>query len=150
MPKPKTESMTPKLCLPIGGLRSGLIAMVPLWLLAACATFPQGPPDIPLSPASIGAYDVVGVASWYGQGYHGRRTASGEIFDMNALTAAHPSLPFGTRVRVTNLENRRSVILKINDRGPFVKRRIIDVSRRAAEELGFVRAGMTKVRVEVI
>ncbi len=69
---------------------------------------------------------------------------------MNALTAAHPSLPFGTRVRVTNLDNGRSVILRINDRGPFVKRRIIDVSRRAAEELGFVREGTTQVRVEVI
>ncbi len=69
---------------------------------------------------------------------------------MNALTAAHPSLPFGTRVRVTNLDNGRSVILRINDRGPFVKRRIIDVSRRAAEELGFVRKGTTRVRVEVI
>ncbi len=69
---------------------------------------------------------------------------------MNALTAAHPSLPFGTRVRVTNLDNGRSVILRINDRGPFVKRRIIDVSRRAAEELGFVHEGTTQIRVEVI
>ena len=91
-----------------------------------------------------------GVASWYGKRFHGRQTASGEAFDMNAFTAAHPSLPFGTRVRVTNLDNGRSVILKINDRGPFVKRRIIDVSRRAAEELGFVREGITQVRVEVI
>ncbi len=93
---------------------------------------------------------MVGVTSWYGQPFHGRRTASGEVFDMNALTAAHPSLPFGTRVRVTNLDNGRSVILRINDRGPFVKRRIIDVSRRVAEELGFIREGTTQIRVEVI
>ncbi len=90
------------------------------------------------------------MASWYGKRFHGRQTASGDVFDMNALTAAHPSLPFGTRVRVTNLDNGRSVIVKINDRGPFVKRRIIDVSRRAAEKLGFVREGITQVRVEVI
>ena len=95
-------------------------------------------------------YDVVGLASWYGRPFHGRKTASGQIYDMNALTAAHPTLPLGTRVRVTNLANHRSVALTVNDRGPFAKGRIIDVSRRAADRLGFRRAGTTRVRVEVI
>lgn len=95
-------------------------------------------------------YNMVGMASWYGRPFHGRRTASGQIYNMNALTAAHPTLPIGTQVRVTNLANRRSVVLTVNDRGPFAKGRIIDVSRRAAERLGFRRAGTTRVRVEVI
>jgi len=91
-----------------------------------------------------------GLASWYGQRYHGRRTASGERFNMNAATAAHPTLPFGTHVRVTNLANGRSTVLRINDRGPFVKRRIIDVSRAAAGKLGFINDGLTRVRVQVV
>ena len=95
-------------------------------------------------------YNVVGTASWYGRRFHGRKTASGQIYNMNALTAAHPTLPFGTKVRVTNLANHRSVALTVNDRGPFAKGRIIDVSRHAAEHLGFRRAGSTRVRVEVI
>ncbi len=94
-------------------------------------------------------YDVVGIASWYGKRYHGRRTASGQIFDMHALTAAHPTLPFQTRVKVTNLQNGRSVVLAVTDRGPFVPGRVIDVSRRAAELLGFVRQGTARVRVRV-
>ncbi len=95
-------------------------------------------------------YDSIGIASWYGRRYHGRRTANGEIFDMNAPTAAHPTLPFGSRVHVTNLENGRSVTLRINDRGPFVRRRIIDVSHHVAEMLGFVRQGTTRVRVQLV
>ena len=92
----------------------------------------------------------VGLASWYGGQFHGRLTASGESFDKNALTAAHRSLPFGTRVRVTNLANGRSLLLTINDRGPFVDGRIIDVSQRAAEQLGFKNKGITRVRLEVM
>ena len=92
-------------------------------------------------------YDVVGVASWYGRPYHGRRTASGEIYNMNQLTAAHPTLPFGTRVAVTNLENGRTVIVTINDRGPFKPDRVIDVSRKAAGQLGFLGQGLARVRV---
>ncbi len=95
-------------------------------------------------------YNVVGTASWYGRPFHGRKTASGQIYNMNALTAAHPTLPLGTQVRVTNLANRRSVVLTVNDRGPFSKGRIIDVSRRAAEHLVFISAGTARVRVEVI
>ena len=82
--------------------------------------------------------------------FHGRTTASGDRYDKNALTAAHNTYPFGTRLRVTNLENDKSVIVRINDRGPTTKGRIIDVSRQAAEELGFIRAGLTRVKLEVI
>jgi len=95
-------------------------------------------------------YDVVGVASWYGKPYHGRRTASGEVYNMYQMTAAHPSLPFGTRVVVTNLENGRSAVVRINDRGPFVHGRVIDVSRKAASQLGFLGQGVTRVGVRVI
>lgn len=82
-----------------------------------------------------------GTASWYGRHFHGRRTASGELFDMRALTAAHPSLPFGTIVRVRNLRDGRSVDVRINDRGPHIGKRIIDLSRAAAEVLGLVHGG---------
>ncbi len=102
------------------------------------------------APAAAGDYDRTGKASWYGKRYHGRATASGARFDMNAMTAAHRSLPFGTRVRVTNLANRRSVVVTINDRGPYAGRRIIDVSRHAAEILGMVRKGVVRVRVHTV
>ena len=95
-------------------------------------------------------YDRTGTASWYGKRYHGRTTASGERFDMNAMTAAHRSLPFGTRVRVTNMANRRSMVLTINDRGPYAGGRIIDVSRRAAAILGMMRKGVVRVRVRTV
>jgi len=91
-----------------------------------------------------------GLASWYGKRFHGRLTASGSRFDMNAMTAAHRSLPFGTRVRVTNEANRRSIVVTINDRGPFIKPRIIDLSFAAARALGFIDDGLTRVRVEVL
>ncbi len=126
-------------------------AILLLLLLSACA----GEPGRAAAGRAAGGtnghvYDAVGVASWYGGMFHGRTTASGEPYDMHAMTAAHPSLPFGTKVRVTNLENGRSVVLKINDRGPFAKRRIIDVSRHAAKHLGFLGAGLARVRVQVI
>ena len=91
-----------------------------------------------------------GTASWYGPGFHGRRTASGEKFNQNALTAAHRSLPFGTKVRVTNMRNGRSVIVRINDRGPFSGGRIIDLSRGAARAIGMVSSGTAPVRLEVL
>ncbi len=97
------------------------------------------------------AYDKRGTASFYGRAQHGEATASGEPFDMEALTAAHRTLAFGTRVRVTNLANRRVVVLVINDRGPFVDGRLIDVSRRAARELGFLAEDhLAEVRVEAV
>ncbi len=95
-------------------------------------------------------YDAVGLASWYGPKFHGKRTASGEIFNMNKLTAAHPTLPLPSRVRVTNLANGRSLIVRVNDRGPFARGRIIDLSRRAAQLLGFEKQGTTRVRVQLV
>lgn len=95
-------------------------------------------------------YVEEGVASWYGPGFHGRATANGETYDMNDLTAAHRTLPMPSIVRVTNLENGRSIKLKVNDRGPFARERIIDVSRRASQLLGFHQQGTTPVRVEIV
>ena len=92
----------------------------------------------------------IGVASWYGPGFDGHPTASGEIYDQEDLTAASATLPLGTEVMVTNLDNGRSVELRINDRGPFVKGREIDLSHRAARILGIVRPGTARVRVDVI
>jgi rare lipoprotein A len=89
-----------------------------------------------------------GMASWYGPGFHGKTTASGEIFNQDKFTAAHPSLPWGSRVKVTNLANGKSVDVRINDRGPFAKGRIIDVSRAAARALGMVESGVATVEVE--
>ncbi len=95
-------------------------------------------------------YDETGVASWYGPGFHGKLTANGEIFDENELTAAHKTLPLPSIVRVTNLENGRSLIVRVNDRGPYAHSRIIDMSKRSAELLGFRKQGVAKVRVQVL
>lgn len=89
-------------------------------------------------------------ASWYGPGFHGRRTASGEIFNQNALTAAHRSLPFGTRVLVTNLNNLRSVVVMINDDGPHIAGRVIDLSKAAAAQIGMLSSGTAPVRLQVL
>ena len=91
-----------------------------------------------------------GTASWYGSKYHGRRSSNGEIFNKNSLTAAHPSLPFGTEVKVTNLSNNMSVIVRITDRGPFGKHRIIDISEAAARKIDMYRAGVATVTMEVL
>ena len=91
-----------------------------------------------------------GLASWYGKRFHGRQTASGEPYDMTAYTAAHQNLPFGSRVRVTNLDNGRSVVVTINDRGPYVKSRVIDLSRAAAKKLGIIGDGVAEVRLDVL
>lgn len=91
-----------------------------------------------------------GLATWYGPGFGHQRTASGERFDPGALTAAHRTLPFGTRVRVTNLENGRHVVVRINDRGPWRKDRVLDLSRAAARKLGFLDDGVARVRLEVL
>jgi rare lipoprotein A len=91
-----------------------------------------------------------GEASWYGRQHHGKRTASGEVYDMNKLTAAHRTLPLGTRVRVTNVDNGRSVDVRINDRGPFVDGRVLDLSRAAAERLGALGEGVIRVSLTVL
>lgn len=91
-----------------------------------------------------------GTASFYSKQFHGRKTANGETFNMNQLTAAHPSLPFGTWVKVTNLSNGKDVVVRINDRGPYVKGRIIDLSAGAANKLGILKTGITQVKVEPV
>lgn len=95
-------------------------------------------------------YSEVGMASWYGKDFHAKKTANGENYDMNALTAAHRTLPLPSIVKVTNLENGRSLVLRVNDRGPYVKNRIIDISKRGAQLLGYQAQGVAKVRVEVL
>jgi rare lipoprotein A len=98
-------------------------------------------------PAEAEAADI-GMASFYGKDHVGRKTASGRRFDGNALTAAHRTLPFGTRLTVTNLKNGRSVVVEVSDRGPFKRGRILDVSYAAADRLGFVRDGVAKIRID--
>jgi rare lipoprotein A len=102
-----------------------------------------------LPPSGRGAAEV-GVASWYGPDFHGRPTSSREIYDMHDMTAAHRTLPFGTHVMVTNLANGRSTVVRINDRGPFVKGRIIDLSYAAARVLGMIGPGTARVRLDVL
>ncbi len=91
-----------------------------------------------------------GMVSWYGARFHDRPTASGELFDAGAMTMAHPTLPFGTRVRVTNLRNGRSVVVRVNDRGPFVGSRIADLSQAAASALGMMSRGLARARIEIL
>jgi rare lipoprotein A len=112
-------------------------APLALSVALACAHAPDRPPSAP-----------AGMASFYGSRHAGRRTANGERFDPRDLTAAHRSLPFGSRVRVTNLENGRSVVVRINDRGPYAQGRIIDVSEAAARALGMVDEGIVRVRLD--
>ncbi|MBQ9207595.1 MAG: septal ring lytic transglycosylase RlpA family protein [Treponema sp.] len=102
---------------------------------------------------SLGFADVLmsnAEASYYAEKYHGRKTASGEIFNMNAFTCAHKTLPFGTVLRVTNLSNNKSVDVRVNDRGPFVKGREIDVSKAAAQKLGMIKTGTARVKIEIL
>ena len=101
-------------------------------------------------PAVDYGYRETGIASWYGPQFHGQPTANGEIFDMNAISAAHRTLPLPSMVRVTNLANGRSLVVRLNDRGPFARGRIVDISRRGAQLLGFYRDGTARVRVEIM
>ncbi len=102
------------------------------------------------TPTESYSYDETGISSWYGDEFHGKKTANGEIFDKNALTAAHPTLQIPSLIRVTNLQNGRSAVLRINDRGPFSKSRLIDVSHGAAKVLGYDITGTARVRVQVL
>ncbi len=104
----------------------------------------------PDSGENFAVYFEIGYASFYSDSFIGKATASGEIYDANQLTAAHRSLPFGTKLKVTNLENRRSVVVRVNDRGPFVSGRIIDLSNRAAKELDIVPKGVAHVQIEIV
>ena len=113
------------------------LAIVAFLAIAGCATWTA--PE-----------EQIGIASWYGPGFHGKRTASGEVFDMHAHTAAHRTLPFGAVVRVTRLDTGASTVVRINDRGPFVEGRIIDLSNAAARDLDMVRTGLARVRIDVM
>jgi rare lipoprotein A len=122
----------------------GGVALVVLALVSACGRSPRAPRP---APPAIGGVQV-GVASWYGPGFHGKRTANGEVYDQYEMTAAHPSLPHGTRAMVTNMTNGRSVEVRINDRGPFVGGRVIDLSYAAARAIDMVGPGTARVRIE--
>lgn len=107
----------------------------------------QRAPAAPAAPAP--GWTETGIASWYGHPHHGRRTSSGEVYDMQQLTAAHRTLPFGSIVAVTNLDNAKTVTVRINDRGPFVEGRIIDLSRAAAQRIGLIGPGTARVRIQL-
>lgn len=124
-------------------------AVLLIVLAAGCGTARTRTPDTTPTPASQGEVQR-GNASWYGERHHGRPTASGERFDMNALTAAHRTLPMDSRVRVTNQRNGRSVNVRINDRGPYGRGRIINLSRAAARVIGMIEAGVVPVTVEIL
>ena len=104
----------------------------------------------PRNPSGKILLTLEGVASYYADEFHGKQTSNGEIYDMNDLTAAHRTFPFGTKVRITNLENGRTVVVRVNDRGPFHEGRIIDLSLGAAKELDLVKTGTARVRIEVL
>lgn len=97
-----------------------------------------------------GPYYEIGIASWYGPGFQGNHTANGEIYDMNGISAAHKTLPFGAVVRVVDLDTGRSIVVRINDRGPFIEGRIIDLSKGAAEKLGIVDKGIARVGLRIV
>lgn len=157
--------------------RSLLLASLSLFVLAACAETEflvhtaKSVRSDNRTPAPVGDYKVgkpyqikgqwyyptenyeyveTGIASWYGPNFHGKQTANGEVFDQNLITAAHRTLPLPSAVRVTNLENGRAIVLRVNDRGPFSRGRIIDLSRRGAQLLGFEKNGTAKVRVQIL
>jgi rare lipoprotein A len=131
---------------------TGSLLMAAAALVAGCATTPPRDQVPSNAAAPVQSPDLApdlelerGKASWYGPGFQGKRTASGERFDMNALTAAHRTLPFGSRIRVRNRQNGREVVVRINDRGPWAADRIIDVSKAAAAALGLLQAGEAPV-----
>ena len=126
--------------------RGAIAALTSAALLAACQGLTTSSPT-GFYPSG---FTQVGLASWYGPHFQGKHTASGERFDMNALTAAHRTLPLNSHVRVTDLATGRSVVVRINDRGPYVGDRIIDLSAKAARALGMKKDGVTRVRVELV
>ncbi len=130
-------------------LRKGAGLLIALSIAGCAGGRPPPATAPPVEPVGPG-WSETGIASWYGEPFHGRRTASGEVYDMDAMTAAHPWLPFGTRVRVDNRDNGRAAELRINDRGPFVDGRIIDLSRSVARRLGMIGPGTARVRVTVL
>jgi rare lipoprotein A len=135
--------------------RGATVAFAGAALLAACQSLPTPPlPTPPLPTAPTGdeqpGFTQVGLASWYGPHFHGKRTANGERFDMNGFTAAHRTLPLNSYVRVVNLATGHSVVVRINDRGPYAPRRIIDLSAKAARDLGMTEDGVARVRIDLL
>jgi rare lipoprotein A len=126
-----------------------LLGLMLALAVAGCASSTPVRTMMPVPPSST-PFTETGRASWYGEPHHGRLTANGERFDMHALTAAHPSLPFGTRLRVVNLENDREVEVRVNDRGPSIPGRILDLSYAAARALQAIEAGIIRVRFTVL
>lgn len=150
-----------------GGFTGMAAAVLGALILAGCAGSPSGPggprtggyykvgkpyqiKGVWYYPAEDYSYSETGIASWYGPGFHARTTANGETYDQMDLTAAHRTLPMPSLVRVTNLDNGRSIVVRVNDRGPFANNRIIDMSQRGAQLLGYDRAGTAKVRVQIL
>jgi rare lipoprotein A len=136
----------------------GWLIVLAALALAGCGSTPSPQPHFKVGspykingrwyhPQLVSTYEATGIASWYGSSYHNRLTANGELYDMYALSAAHPTLQLPSLVQVTNLENGRSLVLRVNDRGPFVKNRLIDLSWAAARELGFERQGLARVHI---
>jgi rare lipoprotein A len=139
------------------GRFAGLLCVLTVTSIGGCVsvrpprtTAPAPTPPVVVTPSREPRVIETGTASWYGKPHHGRKTASGETFDMHELTAAHPTLPLGTRVLVTNVANNRSVEVRINDRGPVIRDRIIDLSYAAARALGAVGAGVFAVRIAIV
>jgi len=141
-------------------MKTRMIVLLIIFLAVSGCVFLQ---DI-VKPDTVTAFSIIkveslhkpvtvafkGMASWYGPGFHGKKTANGEIFNQYGLTAAHKTLPYNTIVRVTNLLNNRSVVVKINDRGPFVKGRDLDLSKEAARKLGMIKKGVVPVKIEIM
>lgn len=141
MPDAHRQDPTPRVGLrPIMAVAVRSAALVILVCVFGCSSAPTTVED-------AYGYRQRGVASWYGEPFHGRKTASGEVYDMDGLTAAHRTLPLGTELLVTNLENARSVRVRVNDRGPFIRGRILDLSRGAAQRLGMMESGLAEVEV---
>jgi rare lipoprotein A len=130
--------------------RAPLPPPAPVRVNPGAATTPAPRPPASAPPAAPATSELYGIASWYGHPYHGRRTSSGEVYDMNDMTAAHKTLALGTRVEVTNVENGKQVEVRINDRGPFVEGRIIDLSYAAAKVIEMVGRGTAWVRLQVL
>ena len=129
-----------------------IVSLAVLLFLAACSSAPRFTKDSERTGSRYqsGASVLKGTASYYADEFHGRKTANGETYDMHKLTAAHRSLPFNTSVRVTNLKNNRSVTVRINDRMPDFKNRVIDLSYGAAKQIGMIQDGIVEVRVEIL
>ncbi len=138
--------------------RLALFAAASLWAAGAMAQTPAPAAPAAAAPsaeskpaaASSGEHQLAGVAAYYSNRLNGRKTASGQLFDNSALTAAHNTLPFGTRLKITNTKNNRSVVVRVNDRGPTTPGRAFDLSRAAAARLGYIRSGLTEVQAEVV